>query len=165
MPTSKSNVILALYPHANGFGYAYMENPRKLLEYGTVRINPICNRSVMNRIRNSMDFLRPSIVLVQDPEAKSSRTGRRVKRLIRKIVLYAQELNLPVHQYSRDQIRQVFSQFQAKTKYEISQIIIGEFKELEMKSPKPRKLWMSEHHNMPIFDALSLSLTHYYLQD
>jgi hypothetical protein len=161
----ESNIMFAVYPNANGFGFVYMENARKLLDFGAVRINPISNRKVMERIKQTLEYFRPSIVIALDPEGKFSRTGKRVKNLIKKIVAYAEEENLTVMQYSRDQIRDVFEQFGAVTKYDIAKILLSEFKESEDKAPKERKLWMSEDRNMTVFDALSLALTWFYLND
>jgi Holliday junction resolvasome RuvABC endonuclease subunit len=162
---AKNKVVFAIYPNANGFGYVYMENARKLLDYGAVRINPISNRKVLERIKRTLEYFRPSIVILLDPEGKSSRTGNRVKELIKKIVVHAAEINLPVMQYTRDQIKDVFEQFGMTTKYDISQILLKEFKELETKSPKERKLWTSEDRNMVIFDALSLATTWFYVNE
>ena len=154
--TQRRNIVYALYPNANGFGYVYLDSPRNLLDYGAVRINPISNRKVMDRIKKSFDYLRPSIVIIQDPEGMASRVGRRVRRL---------EDKLKVVQYSRDQVRDVFEQFGAVTKYEIAKVLLTEFKELELREPKKRKTWQTESHNMPIFDALSLALTYYWVEE
>ena len=161
----KLTIVFAVYPNARGFGFVYMGNPRKLLSYGAIRVNPISNGESMDRIKRSLDYLRPTIVILQDPDGKFSRTGSRVRRLIKRIVKYAINENLTVVQYSRDQIRDVFEQFGATTKYEISQLLVTEFQELELKSPKKRKLWTSEDRNMAIFDSLSLALTWYYLNN
>lgn len=163
MSKETTKIVFAVYPNANGFGFVYMENARKLIDFGAVRINPISNRKILERIKQSINYLRPSIVIVQDPEGKSSRTGHRVKQVIKKILVVAEELKLKTEHYSRDQIREVLEQFGATTKYEISQVLITEFKELERKLPKKRELWTSEDRNMAIFDALSLALTWYYL--
>lgn len=163
--TQMKNIVYAIYPNANGFGFVYLENPRKLLDYGSVRINPISNRKVLERIKKSLDYLRPSIVLIQDPEGKASRAGRRVRMLIDKIIDLANEEKLKVVQYSRDQVRDVFEQFGAVTKYEIAKVLLTEFKELELREPRKRRTWESESHNMPIFDALSLALTWYWLEN
>lgn len=163
--TQKKNIVYALYPNANGFGFVYLDSPRILLDYGAVRINPISNRKVLDRIKKSFDYLRPSIVIIQDPDGNASRSGRRVHRLIDKIIAMANEENLKVVLYSRNQIRDVFEQFGAVTKYEIAKVLLTEFKELELREPRKRKTWESESHNMPIFDALSLALTWYYLND
>ena len=160
-----NNIVFAVYPNANGFGYVYMENARKLIDFRAVKVSPISNLKIMNRIKQSINYLRPSIVIVQDPDGTSTRTGTRVRQLINKIVTYAHGEKLNVVQYSRDKIRDVFEQFGAITKYDISQILIKEFKELEHKLPKRRVLWTSEDRNMAIFDALSLALTWYYLND
>lgn len=160
---TKNKVVYAIYPNANGFGFVYMENARKLLDYGAVRINPISNRKVLEKIKQALNYFRPSIVILLDPEGKSSRTGNRVKELIKKIVIHAGEMNLTVVQYSRDQVKDVFVQFGATTKYGISQVLLKEFTELEAKSPQKRNLWMSEDRNMIIFDALSLAMTWFYI--
>ena len=109
-PRKKTNIVFSIYPNANGFGFVYMENALKLIDYGVVRVNPICNIKLMQRIKRSLEYLRPSIVIVQNPEGKSSRAGNRVKRLVDQIVAYAATENLPVTQYSRDRIRDVFVQ-------------------------------------------------------
>ena len=160
-----NNIVFSFYPNANGFGFVDMDSPRKLLDFGAVRINPISNRKVIERIKRAFDYFRPSIVIVLDPEGKTSRTGNRVRRLITRIVAYAEEEKLSVVQYSRDQIKDVFEQFGATTKYDISQVLLKEFKELETRKPKRRELWTSEDHHMAIFDALSLALTWFYLND
>lgn len=160
-----NKVVYAVYPNANGFGFVYMDSPRKLLDFGTVRINPISNMKVLARIKRALDYFRPTIVIVPDPEGNSSRIGKRVKKLINLIVDFAKEEKLPVFQLSRDQIKDVFRVFGATTKYEISQVILKEFNELETRKPKRRELWTSEDYNMAIFDALSLALTWYYLNE
>jgi hypothetical protein len=43
-------------------------------------------------------------------------------------------------------------------------VLLTEFKELELLEPKKRKLWQSESHNMPIFDALSLAMTWFWIE-
>lgn len=161
----KNKIVFAIYPNANGFGFVYMENARKLIDFGAVRINPISNHKVLERIKKSFDYFRPTLVISLDPDGNSSRTGNRIKKLIQKIVVYAEEEKLPVVQYSRDQIRDVFEQFGVVTKYEISQCLLTEFKELETRKPRERKLWTSEDRNMAIFDALSLAMTLFWIKD
>lgn len=161
----KNNLVYAIYPNANGFGFVYMENARKLIDFGSVRISPISNTRIMERIKKSFDYMRPHLVIVKDADGKYSRTGWRIRKLIDSIETFANAMRLPIVKYSRDQVRDVFGAFGAVTKYDISQVILTEFKELEKKLPKKRKLWTSEDHNMAIFDAMSLALTWFYLND
>ncbi|MBK6545794.1 MAG: hypothetical protein IPG12_11055 [Saprospiraceae bacterium] len=161
----KLNIVCAIYPNANGFGFVYLDNDGQLIYYGSVRINPISNRKILERIKKSLDYFQPRIVILLDPESKSSRTGYRTKKLIKKIIAYAESENFPVIKYTRDQIRDVFEIRGVVTKYEISKFLLTKFPELEPKRPKERKLWESEDRNMAIFDALSLALTWFYLND
>ncbi len=161
----KTNIVCAIYPNANGFGFVYVDNEGKLVYYGTVRINPISNWKILERIKKSIDFFRPTIVILLDPDGKTSRVGRRTKNLLKDIIAYAEAEKLSVVQYSRDQIRDVFEIRGAFTKYEISKFLLTKFPELEPKRPKERKLWKSEDRNMAIFDALSLALTWFWLNE
>lgn len=164
----KTNIVCAIYPNANGYGFVFLENAeigRKLIEYGSVRINPICNRKILERIKKSIDYFRPTIVILLDPEGKTSRVGKRNKNLMKDIIAYAESEKLQVFQYSRDQIRDVFEMFGVVTKYEISKRLLTEFTELEPTRPRERKLWTSEDRNMAIFDALSLALTWFYINN
>lgn len=163
--TEKMKIICAIYPNANGFGYVYMESARKLIDFGIVQINPISNRKVLERIKKCFDYFRPTLVIALDPDGKSSRVGRRTRKLINKIIKYAESEKLPVDQFTRDQIRDVFESFGKTTKYKIAKFLLTEFTELEPKRPRERKLWTSEDRNMAIFDALSLALTWFYLND
>ena len=163
--TEKMKSICAIYPNANGFGYVYMESARKLIDFGIVQINPISNRKVLERIKKCFDYFRPTLVIALDPDGKSSRVGRRTRKLINKIIKYAESEKLPVDQFTRDQIRDVFESFGKTTKYKIAKFLLTEFTELEPKRPRERKLWMSEDRNMAIFDALSLGVTWFYLND
>ncbi len=161
--SEKPKIVYAIFPNANGFGYVYMNGPRVLLDYGVVRINPICNYRILEKIKSSIDYFKPTVVILLDPEAKSSRTGNRIRKLLEKVSAFVQTENLKVSQISRDQIRDVFENFGVGTKYEISQWLLSEFKQLETRRPKERNLWTSEDRNMAVFDALSLAMTWYYL--
>lgn len=164
-PSNKGKIILSIYPNANGYGYVYLENTRKLLDHGTIRVNPINNVVILRKLKRLLGYFRPSVVIAVDPEGKASRIGKRVRDLIKKIEAYCEKSQIPVFKISRDQIKDVFGEFGASTKYEISQLLISEFKELEQKLPNKRKIWTSEDRNMAIFDALSLGLTWVYLND
>ncbi|MBK7694773.1 MAG: hypothetical protein IPI30_10755 [Saprospiraceae bacterium] len=97
--TEKMKIICAIYPNANGFGYVYMESARKLIDFGIVQINPISNRKVLERIKKCFDYFRPTLVIALDPDGKSSRVGRRTRKLINKNIKYAESEKLPVDQF------------------------------------------------------------------
>lgn len=161
----KYRIVFAIYPNANGFGYVYLSNPRRLIDFGVVRINPISNSRLLKKMERMIQYFRPSLVIAPNPNGDSSRMGMRTKKFVNEIMKFAVGEKLPVEQYTRDQIREVFLQFGVKTKFEIARLLVKEFSELENKLPKERKLWASEDRNMVIFDALSLGLVWYYLEN
>ena len=110
-------------------------------------------------------FYKPTNIIVPDYKGKYSKKGDRVKNLIHTIVDYSTDQEVQCYHYSREQIRDVFQQFGAVSKYEIATKIIDWFSELESRMPKYRKPWMAEDYNMGMFDAISLILTHRYLRD
>lgn len=158
------NAIISLYPYSRGFGYAIMENPLKPMDYGVV-----CPRyryhalKLLDKIEKLMDFYRPVIVLVQDYGYANKTT--RAKKLIDGIIKMAERKNIKLYQYARQQIRDVFETFGATNKWLIATKIAEAIPEVAHRIPRPRKMWMNEDYNMPIFDAISLVLTHNYLTE
>lgn len=159
---TKLPVLLSIYPNNRGFGYALMGDPQKLLDYGIVTIRPLCNSRILKRIEKLLDYYKLHIVVTQDYKCPHARYGKRNKELIGTIVELAQRKNLEVHCYTRTQIRDVFEQFNARTKHEVSQTIAKWLPEVAYRLPKLRTVWGMEDYNMVLFDALSLGYTHYY---
>jgi hypothetical protein len=158
-------IVLALYPNARGLGYVCLENPKKIRDSGMVQVFPISNDRILKRVVKFADFFKPTLILVQDCDSSYSRHSKRVARLVEDITKHAKEIKVPVYQYSRQQIRDTFEVFGAKSKHEIVQQIIKWFPQLEPLAPKIRKSWMAEDYSMGIFDALSLAVTHQYLTE
>jgi len=158
-------IVLALYPNSIGFGYAIVKSPRDPLECGVVKISPISNRKSMERIKKFIDYYEPMVIIVQDLNGKNSFKVKRVKSLIHSITRYATDHHLHVARYSREQIRFVFSEFNAKSKFAIARTICKWLSQFEYRMPRFRKPWMAEDYNMGMFDALSLALTHFYMTE
>ena len=164
MPKNQNN-ILALYPNTRGLGYACMEGASKIIDVGVRNVRPINNRKVLEYIDGQIRYYEPVIILLQDNETKHNPYCKRVTRLIRRVEKKCNKNGIQIFKYSREQVRFVFEQFGAKTKYEIAKKIVTWFPELEPKMPEARKLWMPEGYYMGIFDAISLAIAHQYLND
>jgi Holliday junction resolvasome RuvABC endonuclease subunit len=119
----------------------------------------------LERITKFVEFYTPTIIVVKDYNSSYSRHSKRVAELVESIAKHAGEVKIPVYRYSRQQVRDVFEQFGAKSKYEIAQKIIYWFPQLASRAPKIRKAWTDEDYNMGIFDALALAITHKYLTE
>jgi hypothetical protein len=159
---TRSEVIMAIYPNAVGFGFAIVKSPREPLECGVVKISPISNKKCLKRIKTYFDYYEPKLVVLQGLSGKGSYKSKRVTKLIQRIVTLASSCNLKVVRYSRAQIRFVFSEFKAKTKYEIARTIVKWLPQFKHQMPTFRKPWMAEDYHMGMFDALSLVVTHFY---
>jgi hypothetical protein len=158
-------IILALYPNARGVGYACLTMPQTLREVGVATVRPISNKKILERVIKFVDFFKPSVIVLKEYNGSYSRHSKRVVELIDSITKYTEESKVPVYRYSRQQIRDVFEQFGATSKNEIARKIINWFPQLESRTPKIRKPWMDEDYNMGLFDALSLGITHIYLNE
>ncbi len=156
--------ILGIYPNTKGIGYALLTKPDEIIDAGVNTVSPICNEICMERIERYFTFYEPVLVVTRcdDPEAT---TVKRIKALIRRLKKLAEQRGIKIVSYDRQDIRNVFSQFGAKTKYEIAKTIVTWMPKLGSRMPKVRKPWMAEDYNMSMFDALSLIYTHYYVTD
>jgi hypothetical protein len=160
----KTNIVLALFVNARGFGIAVLEDAMTVINAYNVVVHqyPISNHKVLEKIQEKIDFYLPSVVILEDATGYGSRKSKRVKKLIAHIEEYAQEQSLLISKYSRNEIRFVFSSFNAHSKYEIAKVITENIKNLPVQLPDKRKSHQPEHYSMSIFDAIALGITHYY---
>ncbi|MBV7270711.1 hypothetical protein [Winogradskyella luteola] len=159
----KEQLVLALYPNAIGFGYAVMTNALNVLVSQVVNIRPISNKQSLKRIKEIINYYKPHIVVIEDYQGIGSRKSKRIQKVLDSIYLYAQKKHLKVRRYSRNDIRYVFSNFNAHTKHEIACVIAGNVKNMERKLREPRKINESEKYVTGAFDAVSLGVTHFYM--
>ena len=158
----RQRITLALYPNTFGVGYVICENPKEILDYGLKKVYPICHHKYMKKIKWLLEYCKPDIVLLLDYKAR--KISNRQKKIIDEIIRLAHAKNLNLKKYSRSQIKQTFSSFNAKTKYEVAMVILNWYPMLKDKTPHKRLPWMAEHYQMGVFDAFALMLTHYYLE-
>lgn len=160
----KPVIVLAVYPNMRGFGFVCVDWPGMLIDSGVISVRPICNGKTLKQFIRYVSFYRPEVVILRGCEEDAKHTKRAVA-LLEQMAGHSKEMELQVHHYSRGQIKAVFEQFGARTKYEIAQKLIEAYPQLKSKMPKLRKRWMPEDYSMPIFDALSLVVTHKYLSE
>lgn len=163
----KSNTTLAVYANSIGFGYAVVRSPREPIDCGVVKIVPVDNTKCLNRIAKLIDKFSPYQIVVNKPNDRNSGNTKRVRSLLKQVERMAINRRVHVHQYSRETIRFVFSEFDKEvcSKYQIAHLIGTYFPQFEHRLPKPRKPWMAEDYNMGLFDALSLVVCHFYMTD
>ena len=159
-----NGLIVALYPNGSGMGYVICENPKELIGYGVARIRPFTTDAHLKRLKNFIGHYRPALILLRGYKDSDNRISKRVVKVINAFEEYADQTDLEIYKYSREDIKQTFLQFGKNTKYGISKIISSWYPELQSRMPDLRKNTRSEHYQMTVFDAFSLMLTHHYLQ-
>jgi hypothetical protein len=163
--SQKTGLTMALFPNGLGFGYAIMNNALtvEIAQSVAVKPRPISNSRVINKIREKVAYYEPDTIVIED--YMSSRKSKRVSRLLRDITTFCEERGIKLCKYSRKDIRFVFSNFNAHTKYEISKIISQNVEYMKRWSIEKRKCFEGESHLAGAFDAVSLGVTHFYMTD
>ncbi|WP_430408792.1 hypothetical protein [Kordia sp.] len=159
-----SPLIVTLYPNAFGMGYVISESPKELINYGIAKIRPLTKDKYVKRLHKFIKEYRPTLILLRDYTDSDNRISKRVIKVIDAFEKEAEELELPIFKYSREDIKGVFNQFDGNTKYKISKTITSWYPELQSRMPDIRKNTQAEHYQMGIFDAFALMLTHHYLE-
>lgn len=153
--------VLAVYPASRGFGYAVLEGPAELVDWGVKEARDNKSRRCQHQIRDLIERYRPMVLLIENHSvASGSRRCDRVKQLLRAIAAWATE-SVEVRQISRHAVKRTFTAAGAFSKDEIAHLIARHLPELGFRLPPDRKPWMNEDPRMSIFDAVALALTYY----
>lgn len=162
---NKRNVTLTLYANAFGLSYLISKSPKQIIEFGMKHISKKESNCFLKRLDVLLDYFQPMLIILRDFDHPKHKISKKYQGIWQAIEKRAEELGLEIYKYSREQVKEVFASFQAKTKFEISEVISSWYPQLKGRSPRKRKPWLSEDNQMGIFDAFSLMLTHSYLQD
>lgn len=154
--------VLAIDPTTNGFGFAVMESPSRLVDWGVKEAAGDKNLICVQLVANLMARYQPDIVVVETPIGPKSRRCERVKELVRNILDLAVDRKIRTRAYSRAQVRAVFANDGSRTKHEIATAIAKRLPELSPRIPRFRQPWMSEDSRMAFFAAVALALTFYH---
>jgi hypothetical protein len=163
--SGSKEVVMAIYPNAVGFGYAIMENAITPIDCGIKPVKPISNMQIMEKIQKLMERHSVTLVIIQNLSGKHSHKKKRVIELIHGIEIFCVTKGVPIAKYTRGQIKMVFEDFKAKTKYEIAKKITVAIPQYKYMLPRKRKAWHAESYSQGMFDAVSLAITHFYITE
>lgn len=157
-----SRRVLSIHPSTRGFGFAVLEGPEVLVDWGICETREDKNGQAIRRITDKIQRYQPDVIVMEDHYGEACRRCGRVKELIAVILKAALERKIKVRLISRTKVRQAFSDLGPKTKHRIACDVAARFPELTPRLPPARKPWMPEHHNMSIFDALAFALAYFH---
>ncbi len=159
--TSNNPRVLAIAPCVQGIGYIVFNDPRSPIDWGIKWTRHEKNTKGLEKIASLIDHYQPDVLIFEDVYGGGSRRADRIKDLLDNVGVLAQRKDVPVVSYARDRMRQTFRTDGTVTKYQIAKTIAEQLPELAPRLPVERKIWLPEHANMSIFDAVSLALTYF----
>jgi hypothetical protein len=155
---SKQIRILAIAPSARGFGYSVMEG-QAILECGNKSATGNKNVHSLSKIEKLMNFFQPSVLVLQDVNAKEIRRAPRIKALHQQIVELAEKRQCKVALFSGKKLRIALLDNAKGIKHEMAEALAKKFPaELAGKLPPKRRPWENEDGRMDIFDAVALAV-------
>jgi|ERR1041385_1794627 hypothetical protein len=150
---------LAVYPSMRSIGFAVLEEPDELIDWGVRTTRRDKNNRGVLLVNDLINRYKPDILIVEDWGAKGFRRSLRTQALMQDLVRFASRRKIKTRTISRHTVRKTFTRFDALTKYQIARVIATNFPELAPQMPPIRKPWMKEDYKMCIFDSVALSLT------
>lgn len=153
--------VLAVAPSTYGFGFAVIEEPNLLIDWGVKTVRKDKNARCVNLVGKLLDYYKPDVFILEDYKAKTSRRRSRIQALLKELSRLGATKKIQTRSISRAAIKKAFSSPGARNKQQIAMTIASQFTELALLLPQKRKPWMSEDYRMGIFDAVALALTYF----
>jgi Holliday junction resolvasome RuvABC endonuclease subunit len=160
---TKDMRVLAIDPSTRGFGFAILEGPNRLIDWGVKETKTDKKRRSLKFVADLIERYQPRVIVVEDYTGKGSRRCHRIQGLIKDISKLASKKKVRVRSVSRTKVKQTFSGSGASNKHEIATAIAQRFPELAPRLPRFRKPWMSEDYRMSIFDAVAFGLAFFHV--
>lgn len=157
--------VLAIDPTPKGFGFIILESPGIVVDWGarSARAASIVReQQLMLKVEDLLWRYRPHVVILEDTSSEGARRCGRVKLLIATVANHAMWKGISVRKVPASKVREVFTAFGAKNKYQIACAISKQLPEIAVWLPQPRKIWMGEDYRMCVFDAAAFALTYFY---
>ncbi len=157
--------LLALDPTSRGVGFAVLEGPERLIDWGVKETRGTKQNTFLRQLDALLTRYQPEALVMEDCAARGARRCPRVRRLLQAAAVRAARRHVRPQRVSQAAVRQAFASSGARTKYQIVQAIATRFPELHPRIPPPRKPWMSEDSRTSIFDAIAFALADFHRRD
>ena len=163
---SNNQRILAVDPYDRGFGYAVLEGPDNLIDWGTTAAARRTTARHLSSLKHLIDRFAPDILVTEDGARQGSSRRRETRLLLKRIRRFAKRRRVRVRTYSRAAVEDTFALIGAsKNKHQIATMIADWIPELAARLPKPQKPWTGENRSMNVFDAVSFALTFFHREN
>ena len=147
---------MAIDPYSRGVGFAVLEGPECLIDWGTRTTGRADNAKAARVIDKLIDRFRPDILALEDWDSEGARRCGRVQRLLDRIAA-DEGPRVLVRLITRRETRAIGPLPHTSTKRGRACLLAERFPELQAFLPPVRKPWMPEDDRMAIFDAASFA--------
>lgn len=158
--------IMSFYPNVRGVGVAYFQSHQSFHSAGMITTrNRFSNEKYILRMQKYIDAYQPRVLILEEyRKSKGSVKKERIAKLIKEIAMYSKKQGIEVVLYKRSDIRDVFSLFRVRNKYDIAELLCTWIPFLEYYRYKPRSGERMEPYSSAVFEAVSLCVTLFYLK-
>jgi hypothetical protein len=163
MRTEPLKRVLAIDPFSRGVGFAVLEGPDSLIDWGLKCTGRADNGKAAHAVERLIDRFRPDILALEDWDAAGSRRCERVEKLLIRIAA-VEAKRVCVQLISRRQICAIGPMPRTGTKRGRTCFLAERFLELHPLLPPVRKPWMPEDDRMAVFDATSFAVAYFALR-
>jgi hypothetical protein len=157
MSKRSSQRVLAIDPYSRGVGFAVLEGPHGLIDFGLKSTGKADSEKVARATQALIERFRPDVLALEDWNAPGSRRCGRVQTLLNQIVA-AEQKRVRVCLIDVKRLRRIGQLPHTSTKYGRARFVAERFPELQPFLPRFRKIWMPEDDRMSIFDAVGFAL-------
>lgn len=154
-----SQCVLAIDPYLRGFGWALLEGPDLLVDWGIYQTRTKRPERILGRIATLLQRYEPQLLVVEDIHHPRCRRRERARALISEIRDMARTADIAVHFVPMKDVRNHYRDLRAKSKDAVAGLIVTRFPELQRIRPPRRKNWMREDERMAVFDAIAMAVT------
>jgi hypothetical protein len=149
--------LLAVHPWSRGFGWIVFEGTSPF-DWGTAFIADGNNKNTVVALERLLGKYAPCVFVLEAFEDAASRRRQRIRLLCRLFVGRAQQRDIAVHVYGRNEIGSALNG--ARTRQAVALAVADRLPELRPRVPKPQKIWVGEHSAAALFCAAACALTH-----
>lgn len=152
--------IIAFDVRSRSYGYAVLEGPKQLLDWGVRSFRRGANAvqvPAAEKIGAQFEEFAPTVIVLNKRD--SHRTGRHTG-LVGSIVRQAEQRGIPTRFFARRAVDNAFAGHN-RNRHEVASVLANEFPELAAWLPRKRRCQDNEDYRMSMFDATALGIAYF----
>jgi hypothetical protein len=154
MSTREPNRILAVEIRAARLGYAVLEAPNQLRDFGAASFESFATARA--RIARLLRLYRPSILILRGGSARYPRNTGHRKAVARIARDEARKSAIPVARLTEQVFKTCFERYSCRDKYDVATVLATQFPDLGWRLPSKPKFYDPEPRSMIYFDSIAL---------